>query len=183
MIRFMVIAPPRCGTAWAAAWLNTESTLCLHDPLWCRHYEDLDRFPVPPGKRLGVSCTGLHYFVDWLNTHTARKVVLHRPLAEINDSLRRIGLPPYTPPHVNMHQCRDLHAITTNAIHLDWRDLFENPKLVWEHLFPHTPFDESRHRQLREFNIQRDLSSVKVDRVAAARLLDEMKDRNRERFA
>lgn len=89
MIDFMVIGLPRSGTAWAANWLTTDTTFCLHDPLAKYHHTELDG--LVSDKRLGVACTGLWTQPEWLNAHPAKKVILHRPLEEINRSLKAIG--------------------------------------------------------------------------------------------
>ena len=89
MIDFMLLASPRSGTTWAANLLTTDTTLCLHDPLFTHHYSELDG--IESNKRLGVSCTGLCLFPEYVNSHQARKVVLHRDLREINRSLDAIG--------------------------------------------------------------------------------------------
>lgn len=168
MIEFMVIAAPRSGTAWASAWLNTADTVCLHDPLWAFHYEDLERYQTR--KTLGISCTGMVHFPDWLNRHHARKVIVHRPLHEIRASCVRMGMPelPETTPAA-------LHRV--KGLHVNWLDLFDTPKAgrIWRHLLPDLSFDEERHRHLATLNIQRDLSKVEVNREASKRLLEELR--------
>src|SRR5437773_11222101 len=88
----MVLGMPRSGTAWAANWLSTDHTLCYHDPLWHRYYTELDE--IESTKRLGVACTGLALFPDFVNGHPARKVILRRPIGEVNASLTAMGTEP-----------------------------------------------------------------------------------------
>ncbi len=57
MLSFMLLAAPRSATAWAANWLTTDTTLCLHELSTRWAMEELDN--VPCGKVLGVVCTAL----------------------------------------------------------------------------------------------------------------------------
>ena len=106
MIEFMVIAHPRSGTTWAANWLTTDTTLCLHDPLAYRHYAEWDDFES--SKMLGVSDCGVCAFPDFLNSHPARKVILHRDRKEIAESL---GMPEFllSPDHLDEIQGMHVH--------------------------------------------------------------------------
>lgn len=158
MIEFIVVGLPRSGTAWAANWLTTDTTHCIHDPLARYHHTDLDR--IASSKRLGVSCTGLWQFPDWLNQHPAKKVILHRDRAEVARSLGRLGFADLPFPA--------LDAIA--GMHVNWRDLWDDPEPIWEHLIG-TPFDAERHQLLRELNVQVDFDRVTVDRTVAARYL------------
>lgn len=164
MIRFMVLAAPRSGTAWAANWLTTDQTLCLHDPLFKHHYEDLDR--LQSAKTLGVACTGLVNFTRWLNDHPARKVILHRPVAEVNASLQAVGLPV-------MPEGWERRLDNIDGHHCHWRDLFERPQFIYEHLLQR-PFDRERHNQLRELEVQRHFEGIVINKDATARLLAEL---------
>lgn len=164
MIKFMVLAAPRSGTAWAANLLTTDTSLCLHDPLWETHYADLDRYQTT--KRFGISCTGSWMFPEWVNNHPAKKVILHRPLVDINESLREIGLPEMSEDH---------HARLSkiNGLHLSWTDLFKSPKQIYEYLLERE-FDAERFRLLRTLNVQSDLEKIEVNPHASRRLLKEL---------
>lgn len=156
MIDFMIIAAPRSGTAWAANWLTTETSLCLHDPLFEHSIETWDS--IPCDRCLGVACTGSAIFPAFLRKHPARKVVLHRDIGEVNQSLHQMGLS-----SLNV-------AIWTEALrnveglHVDWRSLWRNPRAIWEQLMD-TPFDVNRHRLLTKLNVQMDFEAVKPDPV------------------
>ena len=166
MISFMLISAPRCGSSWASNWLTTDATLCLHDPLYTRHYEDLDS--IISGKTLGIACTGIAHFHKWANQHSSRKVVLHRPLDEINLSLDAIGLPP-----IDVSYLDNLHRI--EALHADWTDLFDRPKPIYEHLTG-LPFDAERHALLKEIEMQPNFATLKVGREVTARLVNEIRE-------
>lgn len=162
MIEFMLLAAPRSGTTWAANWLTTDTTLCLHDPLYTRHYTELDSYPTK--KRLGISCTGLMCFPEWVNAHPARKIVLHRNINEIRESLKEIGLPWSDHPP-------NLDAI--KAIHLPWTDLFEHPKFIYETLLE-LPFDPERHSLLKDIKMQPNFEGLSIGHDVTRRLVNEL---------
>lgn len=166
MIEFMVLGMPRSGTAWCANWLTTDRTLCLHDPLWRRHYSELDS--IMSKKRLGVSCTGLALFTEYVNQHPARKVILHRPLEEVNASLIAMGVEPLT-------------AMWQGALgrivgaHYLWDDIFDPgvAEGMYE-LLLEQPFDAERHQMLLGLNVQMAFEKVTPDPVAARRLFADL---------
>jgi len=165
MIDFMLIAAPRSGTTWASNWLTTDTTLCFHDPLWRWSKEQLDS--IQSRRRIGVACTGLALFPEWVNAHPARKVILHRDLAEVDASLVRIGM---TPCSEQWNGVLD----RINGVHLDWRDLFERPQYIYEYLLDQ-PFDAERWTLLREANVQPHYESITVNQAATARLMAELR--------
>jgi hypothetical protein len=165
MIEFMVIAPPRCATTWAANWLTTDDTLCLHDPLFERHYSELDS--INSRKTLGVSCTGLWIWSKWLNEHPARKVILHRDISEVNASLEAIGLEP-----IAMNTDDRLNMI--NGIHVDWTDVFDKPKSIYEFLLQ-KDFDAERHAELRKIEMQPNFMGLTINKNVTRRLMEEMR--------
>ena len=163
MLRFMVIGAPRSGTAWCANWLSHGAQLCLHDPLWDRHYTDLDAIEHP---RLGVACTGMAEFHSWVNKHPCPKVILHRTPALVNESLRKMGLPDYPP-----ERFADLWKI--HGLHAQWTDLFnENAVDIHLHL-KLGPIDLDRWQMLRYLNITEDYTKRKQNPAVWARLQQE----------
>jgi hypothetical protein len=144
MMEFMFIAAPRSGTAWAANWMTTGNRLCLHDPLWQTHFDDLDTLAYGfQDHCVGLACTGLGYWPEWLNAHPAPKVILHREPAQVNASLAKIGLPEC--PSVLF---RNLELI--DGLHVYWTELFDNPQLIHDHLFIADKLQVERHRLLRD---------------------------------
>lgn len=164
MIEFMVIAAPRSGTTWASNWLTTDTTICLHDPLYKMHYSDIDNFRTT--KCLGISCTGIAYFHRWLNNHPARKVILHRDKAEIDDSLCSIGMPP-------MDEIYFSYMKALGGVHVNWRDIFDNPRYIYEYLL-NIPFDEERHRLLLGIEMQPDFEGLTINKGVTSRLIREV---------
>lgn len=140
----MIIGPPRSGTAWSANWLTCDDRLCLHDPLYDHHYRDLDAIDIP-SKQMGVACTGLALFHEWVNDHPAPKVILHRDRAEVNRSVAAIGFPPV--PHALFEGLDMLHGL-----HVPWTDLWRSPQHIWNHLCI-DPFDRHRHGLLATMNV------------------------------
>lgn len=164
-IQFMILAAPRSATTWASNWLTTDTTLCLHDPLWQWSRDELDGLQSP--RRLGVACTGLALFPEWVNAHPARKVILHRDLNEVDESLKRIG----------MTACGEQWEGVLDRIkgvHLPWSDLFARPQYIYEYLLD-IPFDAERWTALREMNVQPHYESITVNRAATARLMAELR--------
>lgn len=163
MIDFMLISAPRSGSTWAANWLTTDTTLCLHDPLFNWHYTELDGLETD--KCLGIADTGLYRFPAWLNAHPARKVILHRPQASIDASLAEIGLPA-----MEGNVLADLGAI--QGRHYNWTALFTDPKPIYEFLLG-KPFDAERHRELALIEMQPKFSGLTLNPGVTKRLRDE----------
>lgn len=162
----MLISAPRSASTWASNWLTTEASLCLHDPLWRYHYSDLDGVVSP--KRIGISCTGIALFPEWVNSHPARKVILHRDLADVDASLVKIGLGPCSEQWEGV-----LDRI--NGWHLQWDALFNQQaaQQIYEFLLQ-LPFDAERHAVLRDINVQPAFAKLSIDRSATSRLIREL---------
>lgn len=163
MIEFMVISAPRSGSTWASNWLTTDKTLCLHDPLWKYHYSDLDN--IQSRKKLGVACTGLYLFPEFVNKHPARKIIMHRDENEINHSLSEIGL-------ITLHNYEDnLNKIV--GWHIDWTQIFTEPKSIYEYLTG-LKFDPERHALLKEIEMQPYFDGLKIGHEVTAKLMREL---------
>lgn len=140
MIEFMLLGAPRSGTAWAANWLTTERSLCLHEPLYRLTHAQLD---ARRGSRiLGIACT-VSALLD-INCHPARKVVLHREPAEIRQSMERLCI-------AGDYDFAALDHV--EGRHYPWQALFETPAPIYEYLLEQ-PFDAERHDLLRGLNVQ-----------------------------
>lgn len=154
MVEFMLIAAPRSGTTWAANWLTTEKTLCLHDPLSNTHYQAWNA--IKTIKRLGVADTGIALFPRFLRAHPARKVIVHRPIDDINTSLSRAGLPMITNKWKSL-----LDSI--EGMHVGWNELFEKPQPIYEYL-TELPFDSERHAELMKMHVQPFRDRIEINR-------------------
>jgi hypothetical protein len=139
-IEFMVIAAPRSGTAWAANWLTTDTTLCLHDPLYRYAWTELEA--LASARILGMACT-VSALLN-VNAHPARKIVLHRDPIEVRESMARLGI----------QGDYDFAALDqVQGKHYPWTALFEDPAPLYEYLLEQ-PFDAERHQLLRSLNVQ-----------------------------
>lgn len=166
MIDFMIIAAPRSGTAWAANWLTDSFSFCYHDPLFERHYAELDELPRD-GRELGVACTGLANFPEWLKAHPAKKVILHRRQDQVNDACAALGFPPVSQRFFD-------NLLKIDGLHVPWTYLFHKPEGIHRFLFGDRPFDARRHALLVQLNVQRDLESIRPNKAATRRLIQEM---------
>lgn len=155
----MVLSAPRSGSSWASNWLTTEHSLCLHDPVLNFEPEELDNIPCQ--RTLGVACTGLALFPQWVNYHKARKIIVHRDRQEIDKSLLGIGLTP-------LGRAWDGALERIEGRHVQMEDLF-NPAQAgaifsW---LTGQPFDYERHRVLLDLNVQPQFDRVHVKADAA----------------
>lgn len=166
MLDFMIIGLPRSATTWAANFFTTEKSVCLHDPLYTKHYSELDGLKFA-GKKVGISCTGIWRFPTWVNAHKARKIILRRPLTEINGSMADIGL-------AGLSEADLLQLAGLNGEHVHFADLF-NPfyaERVAEYLG--LPFDADRHAELVQIEMQPKFSGLKVGPEVTRRLVAEI---------
>ena len=166
MISFMVLGGPRSGTTWAANWLTTDSTICLHDPLLEMPITQLQRLTFGGGQRLGISCTSACLYPDWVNAQKCPKVVLHRDVAAVNKSLRELGLVELIP---HKHQAR-LLAIK-DAMHVRYDHLFAPTAAERIAKYLGVPWDWARHDVLRQMRIEPMWKSLNVGKEASEQLV------------
>lgn len=166
MIDFIVVSLPRCGTTWAANWLTTDNTVCLHDALAYQTFYEVDS-EYKTSKKLGISDTGVFMYGDKLNKHPAKKVILHRDIEEINESLANIYLQPM--PEEFVYKLNEI-----DGLHVHYTDLFNNPKPIWDYLIG-TEFDEERHNILKQMQIQPEFAALEpVSKDAMQRYFSEI---------
>ena len=174
MISFMVLGGPRSATTWAANWLTTDGTMCLHDPLleYTRH--SLDAMTIPD-KEIGISCTSTLLFPEWFLKHPARKILLYREPEEINRGLEALGLPVLDVP---AHNARMVVASNVKISIWGWRSLFEREtaREIWKQLLPHRPFDDYRHDLLVSMNVQPHWRRLPVGKEAVADLIQRTRE-------
>lgn len=143
---FIVTALPRSGTTWAANWLTTDKSICLHDALGDYSTEELDARPNNL-KRQGISCTAAWLKQEWIENHPGKVLILERDPDEVNQSLVEIGLPPLKKQHIDWFK-------TVKGVRIPYTALFDAPEELWTYLMPGMPFDEERHAELKKMNIQ-----------------------------
>jgi hypothetical protein len=156
MIEFMVLSAPRSGSTWVSNWLTTADSLCLHDPILEYTPEELDR--IECDRTLGLSCTALALLPEFVNAHPARKVIVHRPLGEINRSLESIGLTP-------LGKLWDGALEKINGMHIPFSHLFNTVLCapVFEYL-THRLHDRARHAHLCRMHIDPEFTRIPVYR-------------------
>jgi len=166
----MVIAAPRSGTAWVSNWLTTDRSLCLHDPLFKWHYNDWDRLPYQREK-LGVACTGIAILNPaWANAYPCKKLIIHRPFAEINASLRLMGLPELGPEW-------DKALDRIEGFHVQWDQLMRpSPQAYTAYgSLLGLPYDPDRHTALAGLNVQRDMYQLSINKDSFDKSTGELK--------
>jgi hypothetical protein len=171
MLNFMLIGLPRSGTTWAANLFTTDYSLCHHDPLYTTHYKDWDKEFSNNKLKIGISCTGIWRWSDWLNKHPAKKVILHRDVLEISKSMLEIGLPP-------LDYIEDPKALDNiQGLHVQHKDLFDCKKCcdIWDYLMDgDIPFNWERHRLLIDIEMQPKFVGLSVGKEVTRRLMIEL---------
>lgn len=171
MISFMVLGGPRSATTWAANWLTTDSTICLHDPLLEYEPATLERMGFRGGKRLGIACTASTMYPDWVNSLQCPKLVLVRDVHEINNSLRGLGLVELIP---SRHEAR--LATVKNAMFVHYEDMFALSRafVIAKHLG--VPFDADRYDVLRQMRIEPMWAHLNIGKSAAMTLVKRIQE-------
>lgn len=156
MIEFMVLSAPRSGSTWMSNWLTTEATLCLHDPVLEHAPEDFDR--IESDRMLGLSCSGLALLPDFVNDHPARKVIVHRPIKDINRSLEAVGLTQLSPKWQGA-----LERI--NGLHVQFDHIFNTvlAAKIHQHLTGRA-IDKVRHAHLCKMHVDPEFGRVPISR-------------------
>lgn len=168
MISFMVIAGERSASTWAANWLTTDTTLCIHDPLMRYALGDLDGLYPLMDKRKGISCTALQMAPAWVNAHPAKKVILHRPEEDIAASWHRLGVD-----GISRATTDRLNRI--DGMHYSWTALFDpiTARQIAEILG--VPFDLHRHTELVQMNVQPHWAALSVTRRGVTELVERIR--------
>jgi hypothetical protein len=161
----MVMGGPRAATTWTANLLNTDTTVCLHDPLYEYKPTQLDALQIP-GKRIGISDTAVVVYPEWINAHSAKKVVLWRDPEEINDRLRLLGMR-QIPRGVLARRYAQLNGVKV----YHWGEVFrhEIAKEICDYF--KVPFCRWRFEELKKMNIQPQFERIPVGKEAAQELV------------
>jgi hypothetical protein len=96
---FLITGLPRSRTAWMAVAAMNDQSCCFHEPLrYLTRWEDVfdTVWRREYGYRyIGISDHGLGFHLQEIMRRMApRTLIIERPLAEVNASLARLGLPP-----------------------------------------------------------------------------------------
>ena len=154
MIDFMVLALPRSGTAWVSNLLTTDTSLCIHEAFMDHSINDLDNLAYDG--MLGIAETSAFTKVDEINQHSAKKLVIERPLNEVNESIAKLGfkaMPSYS---------ADL-MIQLKGYRIAYKDLF-NYEIMSEayYYLLRKELNQERHKMLCQMNIQ---NTAAIERV------------------
>jgi hypothetical protein len=169
MLDFLVLSLSRSGSTWCSNWLSTDTTHCLHDPLSYRTLTDLEMLHFP-GKQVGAACTFLWMYPQWCQQHAKHLIILDRPINQIQASLKRIGMDALPEAMIKKFQAMPGHRVP-------YEQLFD-PKFamaIWEYLHIHAPFDEERHKLLREMTINPNFAQWRPDKKIIQELLQHLK--------
>ncbi len=144
MIAFIVVALPRSGTAWLANLLTTETTVCMHESFLQFSLQELDAMP----ETVGIAETSAAFFPEAINQHPAKKLIVTRPIEEINASADRLGLSQLTSHAESLLNQIDGYTIA-------YQDLFDYDKMndAYKFLFD-KQLNAMRHALLCNFHIE-----------------------------
>lgn len=170
MIDFMVIGLPRSGTTWVTNLLNTADIFCKHDPLYETHYREIDSVYGAIKHVNGISCTGLWRWPDWVNSHPATKIIIHRRVCEVEESLDELGLHCDIEDHSNLNEIEGLHIGFEQLFDVN---VWEN--VLWPAITNDLPFDRVRFEQLTTIAMEPMFARVEIDRNLQAGLFEELK--------
>lgn len=153
----MVIALPRSGTAWAANLLTTDTSVCLHEAFMEFSIDELDSFKWP--HKLGIAETSGAFCADEINKHPAKKLVIERPIAEINQSAKKLDLPELTE-----HAKSLLDKV--NGYKIDYKSLFDYKEMSKAYKFLlEKDLDPMRHALLCNLHIENITAIEQVRRI------------------
>ncbi len=154
MISFMVLSAPRSASTWAANWLTTASTLCLHDPVLAYAPEELDKLYCD--RRLGICCTALALLPDFVNQHPAKKVIVHRERCEVDASLISMGFSA-------LGHAWDGALDRIHGMHVDYAELFDADAADAIHFeLTGERLDRPRHRELCAMYVEPHFGNVRL---------------------
>lgn len=168
---FFVTGLPRSRSAWLAAWLTTEETLCYHDV-------EFDASLLRFDRRVGFAGSELVWSVEELSERFpgAPWLFVLRDPAKCLESWKRVA-GPHLPTGKEFHRLwiKRIDAITAaisgakrscSCIALPFQALDEEgaARDVWQHLIG-SPFDFERWKLFTEFNIQQKFEQVLKSRT------------------
>jgi hypothetical protein len=140
--KFLIYSTPRSGSAWLSNFLTYNGSFCAHEPLAHGNGIYWAEYPVS-----GAIDTGAAY-VGYKPPEGVDIFHLSRDRLEIEESLKRIGLPSYN--------------LAAYKSQFRYRDLFDVDYLevLWG-VVTKLPFDRNRTEALIEMNVQRSISAIR----------------------
>jgi hypothetical protein len=173
---YFIIALPRSRTAWLSAFLTTEDSDCLHDPLGqCESLDDLERLFVESGAPIiGCADTSSPIFFNAINERwpDSKYLFVFREPKDIAASLDRLEMPSAEVPMMQVRMNSAYLSVRSrdNVRALPFEHLSQPAALeaLWEFLIG-TPFDLARAERFNAMNIQIDpreaMANADEDRI------------------
>jgi hypothetical protein len=123
--------------------------------------------------RFGISCTGATLLDDWVPQHPAPKLIIHRPIEQVEDSLKRIDMPALGAAAAAFVEKLD----AVDGMHIEWRELFVAgvARKAWKHLKLPGEFNTYRHAEMVTWAIEPKHDSVIVKLHATREYLRRIK--------
>lgn len=156
MIDFMVFGLPRSGTAWIANLLTTDNSLCLHESLIDFTLSELN--DIKHDGLFGISETSAVFLPEAIK-HPCKKLIIHRPVFEINRSLEDLDFP-------SISDGQDSLLSLIEGYKINYNDLFnfEAMSLAYRFLLD-KDLSQKRHAMLCKMNIQNQYAIDYVKRM------------------
>jgi hypothetical protein len=167
---FFITGLPRSRTAWMSVFMSTGNSICYHESSSrLNSIEELKGiYQSSIYKFVGISDSGLGFFMDWILEHIEpRTVIIDRPISEVNQSLEKLGLP---------------RSNFTELLHDELERFHTHPLVMWVpfealnvkrvvqkafwHLMPGEAFDEQRYETLAKMIIETDNDKTKQEYLA-----------------
>lgn len=170
MLDFIIVGLPRSGTTWLANWLNTDTVYCAHDPLYKLHYSDWHRenFGVDQNvNQMGVACTGVWRWPEWVNNHPARKIIMQRNISQVEYSMANAGMP-----KLPVNASEKLALIQGHSILFS--DLFTIESLQSISDYLQISFNRKRSLELLNMTVNSDWQKKKRQSTTQPKLIDDL---------
>lgn len=156
---FFVTGMPRSRTAWMAAWLTTDKTLCFHDVEVGIAEKAMEFAHI--GRGMGYS--GPEVCLLAQKFPAVPCVIIHRPKAEAFPSFWEIvrRCPEVTLSEAQLSAWWDereklIGGLPGKHVSFSLLNNEETMRNLWQYLLPETPFDAERFRLMRDLNITQD---------------------------
>jgi hypothetical protein len=162
MCDFLILGYPRSATTWLANLFTTEKSICLHEPIATMTMDEIKDHQIE-GRYFGASCTGLWMNPEWVNSLDCPVVYIDRDKATCDTDLIDIGIQPIPDYIYKRHEQLKCPMVKFSSV---WdENVMEE---VWNYLLPHVKFDKLRYNVLKEFNVQPNFGTVRIDRSAVS---------------
>ncbi len=157
--KFFIYSLPRSRTTWLSAWLTTDQSLCLHEAgNKVNRWEDLPEYmnSFHGYEYVGNSDCGNIMIANEINTMfpDATSVIIWRPLDEVMDSLKSVGLS--CDSKLFKGWFNKLNKMAKIMPEYEFSELYkpQTARLLWETLLPEIPFDLNRFNLMSSIHME-----------------------------